>query len=108
MREPAFDFIANRKVIKFLRGRFSKLGFLALFAISWTSCAGWADGLPARLEGGWINKETGEQFRIEKGGVWFHPTYGRGRIREADDAADIKIYYEGGGTRCSYTAAPKD
>jgi Bacterial tandem repeat domain 1 len=105
MRAPGFDFIASGKVIKFLIGRFSKLGFLALFAISWATSAGWADGLPAGLEGDWINKETGEQFRIEKGGMWFHPTHGRGRIREADDAADIKIYYDGGGTRCSYRLA---
>jgi Tectonin domain len=60
-----------------------------------------SDELPASLEGEWLSKETQEVILIGKGGAWFHRAHGRGRVRPADDAADIKVYYDGG-TRCSY------
>ena len=54
------------------------------------------------LAGQWIIKESGEILQIDQGGIWFHPLFGRAKIRKADDSADIKVFYEHGSTRCSY------
>ncbi len=53
------------------------------------------------LVGQWMIKESGGILSIDQGG-WFHPAHGRAKIRKADDAADIKVFYEHGSERCSY------
>jgi len=57
-------------------------------------------GVIPSIEGDWIAKETGETLHIE-GSTWLHPSHGRARVREANDAADIKVYYDNGNT-CAY------
>jgi hypothetical protein len=102
MRKPAGYFLGEfPKSV----GKIIAFSFFALATCA--ASAAMAEGLPAALEGEWIDKQTGDIFRIEKGGAWFHPTRGRGKIREADDTADIKIFYDGG-DRCSYRLALLD
>jgi vibriolysin len=53
------------------------------------------------IVGDWMVPESGFTLSI-KSGEWFHPRYGRARIREATDDADIKVFYVDRNVRCSY------
>ena len=35
-------------------------------------------------------------------GDWIHPKHGAARLREANDEADTKVFYNDGSTHCSY------
>jgi hypothetical protein len=59
------------------------------------------------LVGEWSLPGGVDVLAIEPGGAWLHPRYGRARLREANDAADIKVFYDGGG-RCSYRISFSD
>ncbi|MFZ1107034.1 MAG: S8 family peptidase [Rhodomicrobium sp.] len=54
------------------------------------------------LAGQWLLGDSGAILDIPDGVRWLHPVHGSAKIRPADDTADIKVYYEGGSTRCSY------
>jgi hypothetical protein len=54
------------------------------------------------LVGEWMIGDSGEVLRIGKNGSWFHPLHGLAKIRKAEDAADIKVFYEHGAAECSY------
>jgi serine protease len=58
-----------------------------------------------RLAGQWLIGESGEILRINQEGAWLHPSHGKARIRKANDAADIRVYYEQGSMQCSYRMA---
>ncbi|MFZ1110641.1 MAG: C1 family peptidase [Rhodomicrobium sp.] len=53
------------------------------------------------LAGDWL-LPGGDVLTIEQGGLWLHPKFGRAKVREAADAADIAVFYESGSVRCSY------
>jgi len=57
---------------------------------------------PPPLAGQWMLAEGGAILSIPDGVRWLHPVHGAAKIRPADDAADITVYYESGSTRCSY------
>ena len=59
------------------------------------------------LVGEWL-LSSNEILRIGKDGTWFHPAHGMAKIRKADDAADIKVFYENGATHCSYRVTFSD
>lgn len=54
------------------------------------------------LTGDWLLPEGNGVLVIGGKGEWRHPVYGAGRVREANDEADIKVFYDNGGVRCSY------
>jgi C1A family cysteine protease len=54
------------------------------------------------LIGDWLLPAGAGVLAIERGERWLHPKYGSARLREANDEADIKVYYDSGGVRCSY------
>jgi hypothetical protein len=60
------------------------------------------------LVGDWSNPETNERLTIRNNGDWYHPKYGRGRIRRGTDASDIAVFYEGIETKCSYRVSISD
>lgn len=60
------------------------------------------------LAGQWMIAGSGEILSIAEGGRWFHPAHGAATIRQAGDDADLKVFYEGGSTRCSYRIAFAD
>ncbi len=59
------------------------------------------------LSGDWSLPGGVDVLAIEPGGRWLHPKYGRAQFREANDEADIKLFYDGGG-RCSYRISFSD
>jgi serine protease len=54
------------------------------------------------LAGRWMLSDSGAILDIPDGVRWLHPVHGAAKIRPADDAADIKVFYESGSTHCSY------
>lgn len=52
--------------------------------------------------------DSGEILSITEGGRWLHPVHGAARMRPADDAADLKVFYEQGAVHCSYRIAFSD
>jgi serine protease len=54
------------------------------------------------LAGQWLLGDSGAILDIPDGVRWLHPVHGSAKIRPADDSADIKVFYEGGSTQCSY------
>ena len=60
------------------------------------------------LVGDWSIPETHETLTIRRNGVWYHPKFGRARIRIGTDAADITVNYEGIETKCSYRVSVAD
>jgi hypothetical protein len=57
------------------------------------------------LAGRWSMPDTNETLIISQSGEWFHPKYGRGKIRFADTSADIVVNYEGNSVKCFYRIA---
>lgn len=55
--------------------------------------------------GQWLLPDGDGILVIGAKGEWIHPTRGAGRIREATDDADFKVFYNSGETRCSYRAS---
>lgn len=49
-----------------------------------------------------------EILTIRRNGSWYHPKYGRARIRAGTDAADITVHYEAIETKCSYRVSIAD
>lgn len=60
------------------------------------------------LAGDWAIPDTNERLTIRRNGDWFHPKYGRGKIRASTDASDITVFYENIETRCSYRVSIAD
>jgi hypothetical protein len=60
------------------------------------------------LVGDWAIPDTHEVLTIRRNGSWYHPKYGRGRIRAGTDAADITVNYEAMETKCSYRVSIGD
>ena len=60
------------------------------------------------LVGDWSMPDTHETLTIRRNGSWYHPKYGRARIRVGTDAADITVHYEGIETKCSYRVSVAD
>ncbi len=60
------------------------------------------------LVGDWSIPDTNERLTIRRNGDWYHPKYGRGKIRAGTDSADIAVFYEGIETKCSYRASIAD
>ena len=52
--------------------------------------------------------DSGEILSITEGGRWLHPAHGAAKMRPADDSADLRVFYEQGGVRCSYRIAFSD
>ncbi len=55
--------------------------------------------------GQWLLPDGDGILVIGAKGEWIHPTHGAGRIREATDDADFRVFYNSGETRCSYRAS---
>ncbi len=60
------------------------------------------------LVGDWAIPDTNERLTIRRNGDWYHPKFGRGRIRQGTDAADISVFYEGIETKCSFRVSVAD
>jgi hypothetical protein len=60
------------------------------------------------LVGEWAIPDTNEKLMIRRSGEWYHPKYGRAKIRPGNDAADISVFYEGIETKCSYRVSVAD
>ncbi len=67
-----------------------------------------APGEANAFAGQWFLPEGDGILVISAKGEWLHPTHGTGRIQEAKDDADIKVFYNSGGARCSYRAGFAD
>jgi hypothetical protein len=52
-------------------------------------------------DGEWSIPNSGEVLSI-KGGEWFHSKFGQARLRDAQDDADLKVFYTNSDVRCSY------
>ncbi len=65
-----------------------------------------ASGHP--LAGEWFLPEGDGVLIISVKGEWIHPRHGVGRLREANDEADTKVFYNNGGFRCSYRTSFTD
>jgi hypothetical protein len=63
---------------------------VALFAASAASAE--SESIKA-LKGEWILPDSADVLLIEEGGRWLHPKHGRAQMREANDDADLRIYY---------------
>jgi hypothetical protein len=60
------------------------------------------------LVGDWSIPGSHETLSIHRNGSWYHPKYGRAKIRKGNDAADILVFYEGNETKCSYRVSVAD
>ncbi len=60
------------------------------------------------LVGDWAIPDTNERLTIRRNGDWYHPKYGRGRVRAGTDSADVAVFYEGIETKCSYRVSVAD
>lgn len=60
------------------------------------------------LVGDWSIPDTNERLTIRRNGDWYHPKYGRARIRAGQDASDISVFYEGIETKCSFRVSIAD
>ncbi len=60
------------------------------------------------LVGDWAIPDSNERLTIRRNGDWYHPKYGRGRIRAGADSSDITVFYEGIETKCSYRVSIAD
>ena len=60
------------------------------------------------LVGDWAIPDTNERLTIRRNGDWYHPKYGRGRIRASADASDITVFYESIETKCLYRVSIAD
>lgn len=84
------------------------IGILSsVFLISAASAASEGETLKG-LTGEWILPGSPDTLIIEEGGRWLHPKYGRAKVREANDEADIQVFYGDGGVRCSYRVSFSD
>ncbi len=59
------------------------------------------------MVGQWLLPEGEGILVISDKGEWRHPVHGIARIREANDEADIKVFYNGG-VNCSYRTSISD
>ncbi len=60
------------------------------------------------LVGDWSIPTSNERLTIRRNGDWYHPKYGRARIKRGNDASDIFVFYEGIETKCSYRVSIAD
>ena len=60
------------------------------------------------LVGEWSIPDSHETLTIRRNGDWYHPKYGRAKIRRGSDASDISVFYEGIETKCSYRVSFAD
>ncbi len=60
------------------------------------------------LVGDWSIPTSNERLTIRRNGDWYHPKYGRARIKHGNDASDIFVFYEGIETKCSYRVSIAD
>ncbi len=60
------------------------------------------------LAGQWMIGDSGDILSITESGRWLHPAHGAARMRPADDAADLKVFYEQGSVHCAYRIAFSD
>jgi hypothetical protein len=59
------------------------------------------------LAGEWSLPDTHETLKIRPNGDWYHPKYGRAKIRRSNDSSDIVVFYDGD-TKCSYRVSFAD
>ena len=59
------------------------------------------------IMGQWLLPEGEGILIISDKGEWLHPVHGIARIREANDEADMKVFYNGG-ARCAYRTSFAD
>jgi hypothetical protein len=60
------------------------------------------------LVGDWSMPDSHETLTIRRNGNWYHPKYGRARIRRGNDASDVSVFYDGIETKCSYRVSIAD
>ena len=60
------------------------------------------------MVGDWSMPDTHETLTIRRNGDWYHPKYGRAKIRRGNDSSDILVFYEGIETKCSYRVSFAD
>jgi hypothetical protein len=60
------------------------------------------------LVGDWSMADTHETLSIRRNGNWYHPKYGRAKIRIGTDASDITVFYEAIETKCAYRVSVAD
>ena len=60
------------------------------------------------LVGEWAIPDTNEKLMIRRNGEWYHPKYGRAKIRPGIEASDIAVFYEGIETKCYYRVSVAD
>lgn len=60
------------------------------------------------LVGEWSMPDSHETLTIRRNGDWYHPKYGRAKIRRSNDSSDIAVFYEGIETKCSYRVSFAD
>jgi hypothetical protein len=92
-----------------LRG--GSLAFLSAAAICGVLSLGSPPAAAVELQdliGDWSNPDTNERLTIRDNGDWYHPKYGRAKIRRGTDASDIAVFYEGIETKCSYRVSIAD
>jgi hypothetical protein len=60
------------------------------------------------MVGDWAIPDTHETLTIRRNGVWYHPKYGRAKIRVGTDSGDVAVFYEGIETKCTYRVSVAD
>ena len=60
------------------------------------------------IAGDWRLPQGTDVISIEEGGKWLHPKHGPAQLREANDNADLRVFYSSGGARCSYRVSLSD
>jgi len=60
------------------------------------------------LVGDWAIPDTNETLSINGKMEWHHPKYGGARIRRGNNSADIRVFYQGNETKCSYRVSIAD
>ncbi len=60
------------------------------------------------IAGQWFLPDGDGILVISAKGEWLHPKHGVGRVREANDEADIKVFYNNSSIRCAYRISFSD
>jgi hypothetical protein len=87
------------------------LAFLSAVAIGGVMSLGSQPAAAVELRdlvGDWSIPDSNERLTIRRNGDWYHPKYGRAKIRAGTDSADIAVFYEGIETKCSFRVSIAD
>ncbi len=92
---------------------FGRLGSLPMMAAALIGTMTFASQPAAALDlrdlvGDWAIPDTHETLTIRRNGIWYHPKFGRAKVRVGTDASDITVHYEGIETKCSYRVTVAD